>query len=97
MSDYQLSTTQVCILADVSFRQLDHWVRIGRVCPAVEAGGSGTRRRWTWDDVGRIEAVGRVSRAIGHKDTVLDLVAANWSTGSCDLGDGVTITWPVED
>jgi DNA-binding transcriptional MerR regulator len=37
----------------MSFRTLDNWVRIGLVTCSQVAGGTGTRRAWTVDDVTR--------------------------------------------
>jgi len=38
----------------MSFRTLDNWVRIGLVTCSQVAGGRGTRRAWTVDDVTRV-------------------------------------------
>lgn len=46
------SSTEACRLADISYRQLDYWCRIGTVTPAGPARpGSGARRRWTTQQV----------------------------------------------
>lgn len=45
------STREAVDLAGVSYRQADYWIRRGLVEPAVNPVGSGTRRRWTVEDV----------------------------------------------
>lgn len=54
------SATEVCLLAGISYRMLDYWIRLGKVRASVPARGSGTRRRFTAEDV---EAVRRLVRA----------------------------------
>lgn len=51
MSDQLLfSTPQACALADVTFRQIDYWVRTSRLSPHQPAKGSGSQRRYTQRD-----------------------------------------------
>ena len=45
------SSEAVCRIVGVSYRQLDHWCRIGVVCPTTEAHGQGTQRRWSLSDI----------------------------------------------
>lgn len=46
------SSPQACKLADVTYRQLDYWCRIGLVGPSVRvASGSGSQRGFSRDDV----------------------------------------------
>lgn len=97
-----ISTSELCERANVTFRQVDHWVRKGRLEP-LSGGGSGNHRTFDANEaVGRAAAIGRVSRALGKNwaggahgasDYVLDLVAAHWERGWLDLGEGVLLTW----
>lgn len=53
-----LTSTQVCRLVGISYRQLDYWVRRGMIeCPDKRGLGSGHARRWTPEDVRRLKAV----------------------------------------
>lgn len=45
------STPQACALADITFRQLDHWIRTDRLRPHCIGKGSGSRRRLSVRDV----------------------------------------------
>lgn len=46
------SSSEACALADITYRQLDYWCRIGALVPsAAAAKGSGSRRRFTRQDV----------------------------------------------
>lgn len=45
------STTDVCKITGLTFRQVDYIDRSGKVSPTVRAVGSGTQRGWTLDDV----------------------------------------------
>lgn len=58
--------TQVCALADVTYRQLDYWDRTGLVSPsATPASGTGSQREYTRDDVVRVLTV-RALLDAGH-------------------------------
>lgn len=57
MSTY--STHEAAALADVTYRRVDYWVRAGKVTPSVRAQGSGSRRRWTEEDIERLRDVKR--------------------------------------
>lgn len=57
------STREVADLAGISYRQLDYWCRIGMLTPSLrDANGSGSRRRYSDDDVALAMAVGRQIR-----------------------------------
>ena len=63
------STVQVCDLADLSYRQVDYWVRSGyfpeqRPGCSGAARGSGTRRRWTEHEVAVARVLGRIAGLI---------------------------------
>ena len=48
-----VTTPQAAHILGMSFRTLDNWVRTGLVTCSQVAGGTGTRRAWTVDDVTR--------------------------------------------
>jgi len=50
-------------LAGISYRQLDHWTRLGVVKPAQAASGSGTARRWSAQQLVELRVVGDLRRA----------------------------------
>ena len=53
-----LTSTQVCRLVGISYRQLDYWVRTGAVqSPGNMDLGSGHARRWTPEDLRRLKVV----------------------------------------
>lgn len=45
------SAPEAARLAGITYRQLDHAIRIGCLVPEVEAAGSGTRRKLSFHDV----------------------------------------------
>lgn len=45
-----LASADVCQLAGITYRQLDYWVRTGRLVPSLPGDGSGSRRCWSLDD-----------------------------------------------
>lgn len=45
------SSAEACMLADITYRQLDYWCRIGTMTPAVPAKGSGSLRWFTHQQV----------------------------------------------
>ena len=58
-SGYRAPT--VCKIVGVTYRQLDYWARTGLVEPSMrKAGGSGTQRLYSFDDVVRIRLVKRL-------------------------------------
>jgi DNA-binding transcriptional MerR regulator len=51
----------VCKIVGVTYRQLDYWARTGLVEPSIrKAGGSGTQRLYSFDDVVRVRVVKRL-------------------------------------
>src|SRR4051812_22543826 len=46
-----LTTSEVAVLARVTYRQLDHWIGKGDLAFPDAHPGSGTRRRWTEQEV----------------------------------------------
>ena len=52
-------------LADISYRQLDHWARSGFLAPSLSAAlpGTGHRRRYSFADVVALRTAGELKRA----------------------------------
>jgi DNA-binding transcriptional MerR regulator len=49
---------QVCKVVGISYRQLDYWARTGLVTPSIrEAGGSGTQRLYSFQDMVQLRVV----------------------------------------
>ncbi len=69
------SSKEAARLAGISYRQLDHWTRLGVVKPEQEASGSGTARRWSGRQVVELRVIAglrkagvsmqRIGRAVG--------------------------------
>jgi hypothetical protein len=51
---------QACLVTGITYRQLDYWAREGLAIPATPAQGSGSRRRYDYDDLIRL----RVAREL---------------------------------
>lgn len=52
------STEDVARELGITYRQLDHWIRVGTVVPTFPTNlGSGHPRQWTEDDVRRLRIV----------------------------------------
>lgn len=72
------SSAEVCALADISYRQLDYWCRIGATkASATAARGSGSRRRFTRQDVLVIAVVAQLgahSVRVGQADELARLL-----------------------
>lgn len=45
------TTNQVCLMAGISYRQLDYWARTDLIRPTHDTAGSGFKRHYTLDDV----------------------------------------------
>jgi hypothetical protein len=48
------SSKEVCALTGVNYRRLDHWARSHIEGQKSFAGGPGSRRSWSWDDIVRV-------------------------------------------
>lgn len=72
------SSRNAAELAGITFRQLDYWCRTKLIEPSiVTAHGSGTRRRWSVDDVRKLAVLGQVY------DRQRPLVAEALRTSTC--------------
>ena len=76
-----VTTPQAAHILGMSFRTLDNWVRIGLVTCSQVAGGTGTRRAWTVDDVTRVAFI-RVLRKNGVSTQQLNSIK---KSGSLDF------------
>lgn len=56
------STNEVCDLAGITYRQLDFWLRSGYVTIQSTASGSGSRRRFTRQEVQAISLLAQQLR-----------------------------------
>jgi DNA-binding transcriptional MerR regulator len=79
------SSQQVCAMTGVTYRQLDYWTRTGLVHPSLcEARGSGSRRRWTDEDVAQVRKIriasdlsaGTLQDCLDKLDTILEELTA---------------------
>lgn len=60
MNEYR--STEACEIAGITYRQLDYWARLGVITPSIEpAAGSGSSRRYSFDDVVALTLVGILS------------------------------------
>lgn len=59
------TSIDVCQICRVSYRQLDYWVRTGRVSNSARVVdiGYGMRRQWSFEDLFVVEVIGRLRRA----------------------------------
>ncbi len=52
---------QVCRLVGITYRQLDYWARTGLLKPSLqEARGSGSQRRYSFEDVVQLKVIKRL-------------------------------------
>jgi DNA-binding transcriptional MerR regulator len=52
---------QVCSLVGITYRQLDYWARTGLLRPSItDANGSGTQRRYSYNDVIELKVIKRL-------------------------------------
>ena len=49
--DQSYSTDEAAVVAGVTYRNVDYWAREGIVSPSIPARGSGSCRRYSFDDV----------------------------------------------
>jgi hypothetical protein len=82
----QAGNYDVTKLAEVTYRQLDWWARMGYLRP-VHEGGSGVWRQWPDEEIAVVQRMGRLV-AVGIPPALAEKVAR----GISDLGHGVRIT-----
>ena len=71
----------------ITYRQLDHWVRLGLLRP-LHLGGSGNPREWTRAELDVAKAMGRLVAA-GLRPEAASRVAR--SGGRCEIAPGIVI------
>lgn len=91
------STPEVCALTGLTYRQLDYWVRLGLIDPVVPAEGSGTRRRFSPEQVSALQVLARVHAALypsgtGGDTALLGEVLAHLERGYIQRGD-IILSW----
>lgn len=79
------STYDVAELTGASYRQVDYWTRTTPVLQHHASGGSGSRRRWTDDEVRRVDLIVRLRK------TNVDLDTAR-ASASGTVGDPVVVS-----
>lgn len=83
---------QVCDMAGITYRQLDHWARVDLVAPSIaDAHGSGTQRRYSLEDVACLRVVGQLregARLLAVDSPkcreVVDVVRRRWAELTAD-------------
>src|SRR5205823_6742775 len=82
----------------ISYRQLDYWARTGLVTPSVrEAGGSGTQRLYSFQDLVQLKVIKRLIDAgisLQRIRKAIQYLRQNKATGSSGvtlMSDGVSI------
>ena len=101
-----MRSSDVCHLAQVSYRQLDYWARTGLLVPEVEASGSGSQRVYGEDQVGKARVLGAISKALvtsgGRPEAATDLLrlVAGHPTGIGTVRvrvNGIVLTLTIEE
>lgn len=59
-----ISANELCEITGVTYRQLDYWVRLGVVRPALPANGSGSQRKFSGPQVPVMRCLGQLA-AVG--------------------------------
>ena len=83
---------QVCAIVGISYRQLDYWARTELVRPSLaDARGSGTQRRYSYQDLVRLKVIKSLLDAGVKLQTARRAIeylredTANWETASLVL------------
>jgi hypothetical protein len=74
-------TAEVARLSGAHYQQLDYWDRIGRLCPEIEARGSGSRRGYSLDDLVLATLLVRLRRlGVSHRlgARIVDFARDHW-------------------
>lgn len=75
-----VGSTQVVVLAGITYRELDYWIRSGAIEPEVDAEGSGRPRYFTVEQAEWVCRIGAV-RALAEEHGVMfgvDAIGAMW-------------------
>lgn len=71
--------TEVLRALGITYRQLDYWARMGYIHVDGSNAGSGSRRRFTPDDIDRLAVIAAMADAHGQSNVDGALIAAVWS------------------
>jgi len=89
---------EVCRVIGISYRQLDYWARTALVTPSIrEAGGSGTQRLYSFQDLVQLKVIKRLIDAgisLQRIRKAIQYLRQNESTGPSGvtlMSDGVSI------
>lgn len=94
-----ISSRNLVRRSGASYRQLDHWTRLGIIKPIGDScPGSGHVRQWDDNIVGLVMTIGKVSRALGSNcgGGILEAVAKHYDQGFVNLTDGIQLRWRVD-
>lgn len=87
-----MNSTQVTAFAEITYRQLDHWARLGLLGAQVQSPGSGVSRDWTWEQARKAKTMGRLVHlgfGVPLAASVADCLSAGWLV--VPLGDGLSL------
>jgi MerR HTH family regulatory protein len=101
-----VSTTDAARRAGVTYRQLNYWIALGAIKPAVGNGGSGNPYRMTEAQVQHLIQIGHLHRLfdrLGAAGPTVEFIRRVWDslerTGTYRLDDGplaITLPWPAD-
>lgn len=80
----RVTASQLCRISGASYRQIDHWTRLGILKPAVAAQGPGTRRQYDFTETVIAAAIADWSRATRGQ---VSLRAAREIRAAVEAGD----------
>lgn len=99
-----VSTTDAARRAGVTYRQLNYWIALGAIKPAVGNGGSGNPYRMTERQVEHLEQIGHLYWLFNKLDMrgpQIEFIKRVWEslerTGTFTHTDGplvITLPWP---
>lgn len=96
-----INSKQLCEKAEITYRQLDHWIDKYLITPVGDPNpGSGHIRQFDASIAKKVKLLGRVSRGLGGSavDTYfLGRVYARYDDGFIQLNDGLILKWEVEE
>jgi len=93
------SGTQVCKLVGITYRQLDYWARTGLLVPSIaEAKGSGTKRRYSYQNVVELKVIKQLldagvslQRARQAVDCLRENLSADLASASLILSSSTSV------
>ncbi len=95
-----IKTSELTERTGASFRQIDHWCRIGVISPIGNGcPGSGQLRAFPEEVVDRVKLLVQLSKTFGdaNRRTIFKKLYARYDDKFIDLGDGVILTWGIDD